>query len=623
MDLSVVILNYNVRYLLESCIESVVEALKGLSAEVILIDNASTDQSVIMVREKYPAVKLLINDSNLGFAKANNLAIAQSTGQYILILNPDTIVNKSSIISALNYIKSHKDCGGVGVKMVDGSGVFLKESLRGFPDMASSLYKLSGINRLFPKSKIFNHYYLGHLDPDKVQEVEVLTGAFLMTTRKVFDAVNGFDESFFMFGEDIDLSVRIRQLGHKLIYLGDEQIVHLKGRSSANHSYTYVRDFYKAMSVFVIKYQKNIFIKYLALIGIYCSGLFSWVKRQVVKNFLPVSDFIILFGAIWCAQKMWAIYWFKDPDYFSHPAFVTNAAGYILIWMGALFFFDAYNPIGQRQIISTLKAIGFGTLVILLIYSLLPAEWRTSRAVIIWTTAALSIILPLMRRLLSTQGNGLRALVIGDRTQIDGLDHLLRILSKQNYFSYLTSTVIEGHPKRFFEEKWIDIQEKIKRENLQYVILGKEMAIEDQLFLSNKLIHQVNIFLEDKKQDEHILQGEIPGLVPIDLKLGWLQNRIVKKVIHVLTSILILPWGWMRNDIRKRYFGLLSGQVLWVGYADPANTLLPPLKPSLWHIGGLEKKSQPEIDMVNLAYARNYTVDLDIQIILKHIFIQN
>lgn len=229
MDLSVVILNYNVRYLLESCLESVVEALKGLSAEVILIDNASTDQSVIMVREKYPAVKLLINDSNLGFAKANNLAIAQSTGQYILILNPDTIVNKSSIISALNYIKSHKDCGGVGVKMVDGSGVFLKESLRGFPDMASSLYKLSGINRLFPKSKIFNHYYLGHLDPDKVQEVEVLTGAFLMTTRKVFDAVNGFDESFFMFGEDIDLSVRIRQLGHKLIYLGDEQIVHLKG----------------------------------------------------------------------------------------------------------------------------------------------------------------------------------------------------------------------------------------------------------------------------------------------------------------------------------------------------------------------------------------------------------
>lgn len=293
MELTIIIVNYNVRDFLEQCLISVSKATLYLNrdTEIIVIDNHSTDGSIEYLQTRFPGVKLIPNNENKGFAKACNQGLMLATGKYILFLNPDTVIPEECLHTCISFFESHSDAGAAGVKMLDGEGKFLKESKRGYPSFTSSFFKLSGLAGLFPRSKLFAGYYLGHLDKNTSGEVDILSGAFMMVPRVVLDKVGGFDESFFMYGEDIDLSYRIRQAGYKNYYLAETAITHYKGKSSPKKNVKQMKIFYKAMEIFVNKHykgKKNHFSLFLIRSGIRLRMLMALAgiifKKKIPEN---------------------------------------------------------------------------------------------------------------------------------------------------------------------------------------------------------------------------------------------------------------------------------------------------------------------------------------------------
>ncbi len=254
MTLSVVIVNYNVKYYLEQCLESVFASeLNGAEMEVIVIDNASKDGSQEYISSRFPQVKYVYSEENMGFSRANNCAFEMVKGDFVLMLNPDTMVGERVFSQVIAFMKAHENAGAVGVKMINSEGVFLPESKRGVPTLWVSFCKFAGLCKLFPKSKFFNGYYLGFLNENETQKVPVLAGAFIMTKRSVLDRVGGLDERFFMFGEDIDFSVRISEAGYDLYYY-PVKILHYKGESCKKNRSVFVMQFYDAMVLFYKKY---------------------------------------------------------------------------------------------------------------------------------------------------------------------------------------------------------------------------------------------------------------------------------------------------------------------------------------------------------------------------------
>ncbi|NDF61339.1 MAG: glycosyltransferase family 2 protein, partial [Crocinitomicaceae bacterium] len=203
MKLSIVIVNYNVAYFLEQCLNSVFKALQNIEGEVFVIDNNSIDNSVEIIKQKFPNVILIQNKENVGFSKANNQAIHLAKGKYILLLNPDTVVEESTFTKTIDFLEQHPSAGGLGVRMLDGSGKFLPESKRGLPTPGVAFSKITGLSKLFPNSKTFNRYHLGYLSEFQTHKIDVLSGAFMMIRHKVIQKIGALDESFFMYGEDI------------------------------------------------------------------------------------------------------------------------------------------------------------------------------------------------------------------------------------------------------------------------------------------------------------------------------------------------------------------------------------------------------------------------------------
>jgi GT2 family glycosyltransferase len=257
LQLSVIIVNYNVKYFLEQCLCSVRKACAQVDAEVFVVDNHSSDGSREWLEPKFPEVKFRWNSSNEGFGKASNSVLKEATGDYILFLNPDTIVAEDCFSKCVDFFKTHKNCGALGVRMIDGSGKFLRESKRSFPSTSASFYKMTGLANLFSSSKMFARYYAGHLPEKKNNEVDVLAGAFMMLSKKVIEITRGFDEDFFMYGEDVDLSYRIQQAGMQNWYFADTTIIHFKGESTQRFSPSYIKHFYGAMGLFVKKHYSN------------------------------------------------------------------------------------------------------------------------------------------------------------------------------------------------------------------------------------------------------------------------------------------------------------------------------------------------------------------------------
>lgn len=269
---SIVIVSYNVRYFLEQTLRSVYASDYKGEFEVIVVDNHSDDNSVEMVEKLFPETILIANQHNPGFSKANNQGFDIAKGDYILVLNPDTVIAEDSISQCVDWLENNLQAGALGARMIDGSGNYLPESKRGLPTPWVSFCKMLGLHRLFPRSIYFARYYEGYLSDKEINPITVLPGAFMFIRKEALDKAGWFDESFFMYGEDIDLSYRITLAGYKNYYFPKAVFLHYKGESTKRHSSRYIKVFYEAMDIFVRKHfvKKNFsFIAFLLRIAIY------------------------------------------------------------------------------------------------------------------------------------------------------------------------------------------------------------------------------------------------------------------------------------------------------------------------------------------------------------------
>ena len=395
MKLSVVIVNYNVCYFLEQALLSVRKAVEklGLPTEVFVVDNNSADNSVAMVRARFPEVILLENKNNPGFSKANNQALRQATGEYQLLLNPDTLVEEDTFRLCCEFMDQHPRCGGLGVQMLDGQGRFLPESKRGLPTPLVAFYKVFGLAWLFPKSRTFGRYHLGFLNQSQAHEVEVLSGAFMLLRRAALDEVGLLDEDYFMYGEDIDLSYRLTRGGWQNYYFPGTRIIHYKGESTKRTSVNYVFVFYRAMVIFA---QKHFAPGHASLF----SGLINtaiWLRagaslvRRLATAAAPVlADAGLLYGGMYALK----IYWEHNHKYVPLPYppqyMLVAVPVYIGVWLLAVWLSGGYDrPAHTGPVV---RGVAVGTILISAGTNFLDS-WRFSKALIVlggaWAVAAL------------------------------------------------------------------------------------------------------------------------------------------------------------------------------------------------------------------------------------------
>ncbi|HUW93279.1 MAG TPA: glycosyltransferase family 2 protein [Bacteroidales bacterium] len=290
MELSVIIVSFNVREYLAEALTSVIAASGSVDSEIIVVDNCSSDGSDEMVALQFKDVILIRNDKNIGFGAACNIGIQSSSGRYILILNPDTFVQPDAITAALGFMEQHPEAGAAGARMVDGNGTFLPESKRGFPSPHASLFRFTGLGKIFPHSSFFNAYYLGHLPDNMTCRADILTGAFMLIRREALEKAGLFDTSFFMYGEDIDLSWRLVRAGYTNYYVAEARITHFKGKSTAEDDILRIRRFYEAMIIFAGKHLRKSWqlpvkagVKVMLALRLIASSF-----RQMVKKISPV-----------------------------------------------------------------------------------------------------------------------------------------------------------------------------------------------------------------------------------------------------------------------------------------------------------------------------------------------
>lgn len=643
MQLSVVIVNYNVKYFLEQALLSVRKASGKLVLEVWVVDNNSVDDSAGLVREKFPEVKLIVNKDNPGFARANNQAIRQATGKYILLLNPDTVIEEDTFEKCIAFMDAHPEAGGLGVRMIDGSGKFLPESKRGFPSPWVAFCKTFGLSRLFPRSRLFNRYHLGYLPEHETAEVEVLAGAFMWLRKSVLDRIGLLDESFFMYGEDIDLSYRIMRAGYKNYYFPETTIIHYKGESTKKGSLNYVRVFYQAMIIFARKHfqgsNARIFV-FMLQAAVYFRAFISLLSSLFRRLALPFAEAVLLFSGLWLMKYFWAVYHFKDPDYYDLSFLYFNAPLYTIIWLAGLFFSGAYDePWRLRRLI---RGLLFASLLIAAVYGFLNMPYRSSRALIVlgalWALGSLSIFRLLLHFFKFGNFNVGRErpnnlAIVGSESESDRAEHLLH---KARVNTNLIGAVWPGKTARKGFLGTLDqLDEIVHIYRLDELIFcSKDVSSQKIMQWMSRLGSGIDYKILPPESLSIIgssSKNTTGELYTIDVRFNIVQPlaRRNKRILDVLLAIgLLLSWPIQLILVRQplgllqNIFSVLGGFKSWVGYAfdTEKNVSLPAIRPGvLTTVDGLQSRdldaeTQQRLDFI---YAKDYRAGLDLEIVWR------
>jgi len=641
MRLSVVLVNYNVRAFLEQALLSVHKAMQGIEGEVWVVDNNSSDDSVRMVRERFPEVHLIANDGNPGFAVANNQAIRQSAGEYVLLLNPDTLVEEDTFRRCLDFMDAHPDAGALGVKLLDGSGAYLPESKRGFPSPWVALCKTVGLARLFPGSRLFNGYYLGHLGEDDTNSVDVLAGCFMYMRRAALDKAGLLDEAFFMYGEDIDLSYRIMQVGYKNYYFPQARILHYKGESTKKGSLNYVRAFYQAMIIFARKHftgkRAGLFVLMLQA-AIWLRAALAVLSNAARKVWLPAVDAVLIFAGLVFLKDFWANYYYKDPLYFKAPVLWFNFPLYTLVWLLAVWLSGGYDR--RYDLGRLLRGVGLGTVLLAAIYGFLDLEYRSSRALLLlggaWAAVSLAALRALLHfaefRNLHIGQERVKSLVImgspAESERVQGL------LAQAGITANVVGTVVPAPPV-VGERSGLPALIRVFGAD-EVVFCTKDVPVRDVLDWMRRLGPKISyktvpegsrsiIGSSNKNEPGELYTSDIRYRIA---QPGQRRNKRVFDLSICLLALLGLPLLLLffkkTKPLLLNWWPVLLARKTWVGYAPaPENETLPRLAAGVFSpLSGWEDQElgTDTAARLNFLYARDWNVWLDAEVVLRMVF---
>lgn len=594
--------------------------------EVYVVDNDSSDGSQEMVMTEFPQVKLIANDQNLGFSKANNLAIRQASTHYTLILNPDTIIEERTLSCCAAFMEAHPEAGAIGVKMVDGSGTYLPESKRGFPSPLTAFFKMSGLAKLFPRSKTINRYYLGHLSSSESNPIEVLTGAFTFAKTKLLQEIGGYDEDYFMYGEDIELSYQIKERGKEIYFVPDTQIIHFKGESTKKITTSYLKNFYGAMGIYAKKRNtaSTVVWSWLLSLAIMLSAIAGVLKKISLRQLRPVLDLFLLLGLAMGLRYIWAVSYFKDADYYADTPFYT-----IYPWILALIVF-CYYLFGQYDKRHNLKHLTYGFVVSALtslsIYSLLPLHLRFSRIVLLLVAVAAPLVLYLSRRIYNGFFNGTfsfntddarRVAVVGSPTSYEQIKPIVSKFSgDQSLVGRVGVTQEEDAVGMLADLNQIVNSRGINEllfcsKDMSTTEIFKNMAIVGSS-VTYKVANSDNTSILGSNSKERV--GEWYAL-DISFKIDEPFHKRTKRLLDLLFCLLLIitfPISIVVSSNRAQLFSsllpVLFGKKSWIGYDLPDSKLaeIPALKPSAFMLQHFQESSA-DSHATNLWYARNFT----------------
>lgn len=358
MNLSIVIVNYNVRYFLEQCLMAIDRARRDLQLEIFVVDNGSVDGSSALVKKRFPYVHLIENQQNLGFARANNQALRLCQGEYILILNPDTLIQEDTLVELIGFLREHPRAGAVGCMLINPDGSFQVASRRSLPTAWVAFTRIIGLSRLFPRSPVFGRYNLTYRDPGQAGEIDVLSGSLMMLRREAIAGIGYFDEDFFMYGEDIDLCYRLKKNGWSIWYYPATKAIHYKGESSKRSEISQMTNFYSAMLIFINKHFRHrysVLVKSLITFGIIIRAWIAYTGHLLKITASPLFDLFLITLSIYFSIKLWL------PLYHLNR-FRIIAPVYALSWLSWLYLSGAYTPRGRFHLKPVLTGAFMGLL---------------------------------------------------------------------------------------------------------------------------------------------------------------------------------------------------------------------------------------------------------------------
>ncbi len=643
MDLTIIIVNYNVKHFLEQCLHSVQKAAEKVTAEIFVIDHNSVDGSSQYIPEKFSGVHFISNKENVGFSKANNQAIKRAKGKYILLLNPDTVVEENTFLKIFEFMEHHPEAGGLGVKMIDGKGNFLPESKRGLPTPWVAFYKMFGISRLFPKSKKFGKYHLTYLDENQIHEVEILAGAFMLVRKSVLDEIGLLDETFFMYGEDIDLSYRILKAGYKNYYFPETTIIHYKGESTKKGSLNYVKVFYNAMIIFARKHfssGKANFFSFMIHLAIYFRASLSLIQRILAKIYLPLFDAILIFSGFLFITPFWESLRFEKgyyPDVFLQ--FVVPV--YILFWILGILFSGGYNkPVNLYKLV---RGLVWGSVLILLTYSLVDEKFRFSRALILLGSAWSVFVLVLLRlvfhqmkirELRLDTSRSKRIAIVGHS---DEALRVRQILENTLIQSELAGFIAIDQKDRgqYYIGLLDQLKEIVRINRIDEIIFCAENISSANIIKSMLDLSALNVDYKIAPPESISIIGSNSIHTAGDLyvvnvnAISKLTNKRKKRFFDIILAFVLISispifiWFFKEKVIYfSNAFKIIKGELSWVGYIYEASVFefLPELKNGILNPGDLFKEINLDLEkkkQLNILYARNYSIYTDAEIVLK------
>jgi len=653
LDLSIIIVNYNVKEFLQNLLTSLSKAVANLSTEIIVVDNGSDDGSVELLRDKFPQVTLIANKDNLGFSKANNLGLKIAKGKFLLLINPDTIVQEDTFEKLIEFFNKHQDAGMTGCKILNPDGTLQLACRRSFPGPWTSFCKVSGLSSLFPKSKLFARYNLTFMDENQSYEVDAISGSFMMIRREVFEKIGGLDEQFFMYGEDLDWCYRVQQAGWKVYYVHETTIIHYKGESTKRSGLDETKVFYNAMHLFVKKhFASSLLVEIILRMAIIFRQLLAFFGKQRIPLAALFLDFLFFNLSLFLTEKLYSHFrtWRGFPESTHLIVYTIPALVQILV--------SATSGVYKKETLPVLRiypALLSGFFVISSLTYFFK-DFAYSRGVVLLTFILLVFLLSgwrILFRLIFKIGlpqvdkTIVKTLVIG--TTKSSLEIARKLKEKSSSFHAIIGLISET--RKEIGEHFGAFEVIGSLQNIQKVI--REKKISEVIFPSEGVSYTSMMTVVARCQKENVefklagsnldflvgkssvyLLEDIP-FIEITYNISQIGHSFIKRSFDLLVGFVLLcslyPFIFLKKILlnRKSLFTelileipqVVKGQISFVGPKETSSSNLFLGKRGLTGIWFTETETEENLEKLNIFYAKNQNIWLDLEILSKTLFL--